>query len=160
MFSVYICILKLWDCLCSYLGLLSSGAQETPHVSPRPSLIPHHSIRCSVAHPRAWGPLPFPFPIRLVLCWAAGCPVQEQSLRRSRGQGYQPAPLWPCGQLSFQLPCLLFARLLTAQGCVATAEQSAGAQPREIALILMALFKIAEKPAQTEINYPARFCGP
>lgn len=38
---------------CSYLGLLSSGAQEKPHISPALSLIPHHSVRCSVALPRA-----------------------------------------------------------------------------------------------------------
>lgn len=54
----------------------------------------------------------------------------------------------------------IFPVFNTAQGCVATAEDSVGSQPRVIAMILMASFKIAEKPAQTEINYPVRFRGP
>lgn len=54
----------------------------------------------------------------------------------------------------------IFPIFNVAQGCVATAEESVGSQPREIAMILMASFKIAEKPAQTEINYPVRFHGP
>lgn len=54
----------------------------------------------------------------------------------------------------------IFPVFKTAQGCVTTAEESVGSQPREIAMILIASFKIAEKPAQTEINYPVRFRGP
>lgn len=54
----------------------------------------------------------------------------------------------------------IFSTFNTAQGCVATAEESVGSQPREIAMILMASFKIAEKPAQREINYPVKFHGP
>lgn len=61
----------------------------------------------------------------------------------------QPAPMFA-----------VFPVFKTAQGCVTTAEESVGSQPREIAMILIASFKIAEKPAQTEINYPVRFRGP